>query len=179
MPVFTEYDKLFPRISPSVDLGEHRLSCFEKMGEAFATLLVGLALVLIAGGLFAYGATNSQLEMFALAGLLFGTIFSVVLLLGVVNTIKSKKQVHLFELGLVQTDHKGVEIVALKYCDIETCKIKHQVVKMDDRYVYRIEGAGHTIKFTDHAKRFHPDRNNKLHSFANLLKSKLPQGSIA
>ena len=175
MPVFTEYDQNFPHVKPSEDLGDHRFSSFEKMGESVATLLIGLALVLIAAAVGTYGASTRQGEMYFLAGILFATIFSVIVILGLVNTLKARRQVHLFEFGIVQTTHKGTETEILRYEDVGQCRIKHEVIKQADRYVCRLTGAeGKSIKFSGYARRYQPERSNKLHSFVNYLNSRIP-----
>ena len=178
MPVFTQREENFPKIKPSINLGAHRFSSFENMKEALATLGVGILLMLIAAGVGLYGLLSSQGEIYALAGFLFAIIFSIVVILGVVNTVKARRQIHLFQHGIVQTDHRGVETMLIPYKRIQKLEIDHETVNLVDRYVARVDGLGKSLRFSDYARRYQTERSQKFNAFVKYLLSKTPPSAM-
>ncbi len=178
MPVFTEYDKTYRTIQSSIELGEQRFSCFERMPEAIAHVAIAIILLAVTAGVIVYGMQDRQRELLVFGGAIFALIFLVLLLVGIVNVFKARKQIHLFDEGLVQTNHNGNVIKELKFEDVTEFKIQHGFkpgANQIDRYACMFTDSGTTIRFSDYARRYQQQRSQKLHQLISYLRSKMPR----
>jgi len=178
MPVLTDRHRDFPSIAAPENFGDHRFSSFEPMGEALATLGVGLALMLAAGGVMYYGSLDRQRDMYMFGGGLFVFVFSILPLIGIVNIFKARKQVHVFEKGIVQTNHKGTVSSKIAYGDITDYKMQHSFQggqHQIDRYSCLFSSGAERISFSDYARRYQTERSEKLERLAVYLRSRMPK----
>ncbi|MEL7497903.1 MAG: DUF6585 family protein [Planctomycetota bacterium] len=177
MAVFTEYDKHFPKIRPSTDLGDHRFSSFERMSEAIGLVAIGVALLAITAGVIFYGLQDRQRELLVMGGSLFALIFSVLVIVGLVNVFRARKQVHLFERGLVQTNHRGTILNQILFDEVTEFNMKHTFQaggNQIDRYVCTVRAPEGTIRFSDYARQYQQERSQKLHQMMTYLQSRIP-----